>query len=130
MTIQVELWALVTFLAGLAITIVSGIVGAARYSLTQSEHRQDERHKASEKARIERAKHWDERFAALERAAHEEYGQWRRVERELLTLKADLPLNYVRREDYIQAVATIMAKLDAMSLRFENILLKGQRNEP
>ena len=43
------------------------------------------------------------------------------------TLKADLPLNYVRREDYVQAVATIMAKLDAMSMRFENILLRGQQ---
>jgi hypothetical protein len=42
-------------------------------------------------------------------------------------LKAELPLHYVRREDYVQAVATIMAKLDAMALRFENILLKGEK---
>ena len=44
-----------------------------------------------------------------------------------LKLKAELPLHYVRREDYVQAIATIMAKLDAMALRFENILLRGER---
>jgi len=46
------------------------------------------------------------------------------VEREILQLKADLPLNYVRREDYVLNMATIMAKLDAMNLRFENIILQ------
>ena len=45
-----------------------------------------------------------------------------------MQLKAELPLNYVRREDYVQAIATIMAKLDAMSMRFENILLRGAKN--
>ena len=50
------------------------------------------------------------------------------MEREILQLKAELPLNYVRREDYVQAVATIMAKLDAMSMRFENILLRRAKD--
>jgi bacterioferritin (cytochrome b1) len=70
------------------------------------------------------------RLDVLEAAARAEAGQWQRVERELLMLKADLPVHYVRREDYVQAVATIMAKLDAMSMRFENILLKGNANGP
>ena len=34
----------------------------------------------------------------------------------------------MRREDYVQAVATIMAKLDGISLRFENILLRGVKH--
>ena len=51
-----------------------------------------------------------------------------RLERDFLQMKAELPLNYVRREDYVQAVATIMAKLDGISLRFENILLRGVKH--
>ena len=70
------------------------------------------------------------RLDVLDSAVKVDAGQWQRVERELLNLKADLPLHYVRREDYVQAIATIMTKLDAMALRFENILLKGQSREP
>lgn len=65
----------------------------------------------------------------LDSAVKVDAAQWQRVERELLNLKADLPLHYVRREDYVQAIATIMTKLDAMALRFENILLKGASRE-
>lgn len=126
--IQIDTWALITFFVGLAVTIVGGIVGAARYTLTQSERRQDERHALSEKARLERATHWDARFSALEAAAKEDAGQWRRVERELLSLKADLPVLYVRREDYVRNQTIIEAKLDAVALKLENIQLKGSKS--
>lgn len=66
------------------------------------------------------------RLEKIEQASREDANNWQRAERELLLLKAELPLNYVRREDYMQTVATIMAKLDAISLRMENILLKGK----
>ena len=69
-------------------------------------------------------------LSLLDSAVKIDASQWQRVERELLNLKADLPLHYVRREDYVQAIATIMTKLDAMALRFENILLKGVSREP
>ncbi|MCL4759755.1 MAG: hypothetical protein KJZ96_15580 [Rhodocyclaceae bacterium] len=123
--VQIDLWALITFLVFLAVTVVGGIVGAARYTLTQSERRQDERHEAGEKARMERARHWDARFTALEAAAKADAGQWQRVERELLSLKADLPVLYVRREDYVRNQTIIEAKLDAVALKLENIQLKG-----
>ena len=51
-----------------------------------------------------------------------------RLQVELLKLQADMPLHYVRREDYVQSTATIMAKLDAISLRFENVLLQRGKN--
>lgn len=70
----------------------------------------------------------NKRFDRMEQTGREEANNWSRIEREIMALKADLPLNYVRREDYVQAIATIMAKLDAMSMRFENILLRGQKN--
>ena len=68
------------------------------------------------------------RLDSIEAASREEAGNWQRVEREILQLKAELPLNYVRREDYVQSTATIMAKLDAISLRFENVLLQRGKN--
>lgn len=36
----------------------------------------------------------------------------RRIERDLMGLKAELPKDYVRREDYTQQIATIMIKID------------------
>ena len=68
------------------------------------------------------------RLESIEQASRAEAGNWQRVEREILQLKAELPLNYVRREDYVQSTATIMAKLDAISLRFENVLLQRGKN--
>lgn len=50
----------------------------------------------------------------------------RRLEREMLELKAALPREYVRREDYVQQVATILTKLDAMQLRTENLILQAK----
>ena len=39
------------------------------------------------------------------------------VEREMMKLKAQLPLEYVRREDWIRFSSTLDAKLDAMRSR-------------
>ena len=77
----------------------------------------------------------DDRFDALDKALgriaegqNRNAADMARLERDFLQMKAELPLNYVRREDYVQAVATIMAKLDAISLRFENVLLQRGKN--
>lgn len=50
----------------------------------------------------------------------------RRLEREVMELKAQLPREYVRREDYVQQVAMILTKLDSMQLRTENIILQSK----
>lgn len=68
----------------------------------------------------------NKRLDRIEMVGQEEAKNWQRIERDILLLKADLPLNYVRREDYVQNIATIMTKLDAMSMRFENILLRSR----
>ena len=47
------------------------------------------------------------------------------LERQLYTLKADMPLQYVRREDYVRNQTVIEAKLDAVALKIENLQLKG-----
>lgn len=64
------------------------------------------------------------RLDDIEAAARQDADNWQRIERELLKFKAEMPTNYVRREDFVQSMASIMTRLDAMALRFENVLLK------
>lgn len=68
------------------------------------------------------------RLDVLDSAAKSDAGQWQRVERELLTLKADLPLHYVRREDYIRGQSVIEAKLDGLGTKLENAHLRTVNN--
>ncbi len=66
----------------------------------------------------------DERFDALVRRQEAERINWQRFERDLLELKADLPVAYVRREDYVRGQTVIEAKLDAIHSRIENVQIK------
>jgi hypothetical protein len=47
------------------------------------------------------------------------------LERQILELKADMPLNYVRREDYIRGQTVIEAKLDALASKLEIVQIQG-----
>ena len=51
------------------------------------------------------------------------------LERSFLKFQAELPVNYVRREDWVRGQSVIEAKLDSLALRMENIQLKGVRHE-
>lgn len=61
----------------------------------------------------------------MEAAAREESGNWTRIERDLLAMKADLPLHYVRREDYIRGQSLIEAKLDALGNKLDVMQLRA-----
>ena len=111
---------------GAALTLVLAITGAlARLLMTQFERRLDERFRTQEASRAEAQKLWTAKFETLEQCAQNEAREWQRIERDILTLKADLPLNYVRREDYIRNQTIIEAKLDGLALKIENALLKN-----
>ena len=122
MTMQLELWQLILLL----LSFFGASAGAGKLLLDQVLRRMEERFEAQDTTAAANQQQVAHRLAGLEGASRAERDQWQRVERELLNLKAELPLHYVRREDYVLAMATIMAKLDAMSMRFENILLRGQ----
>lgn len=121
MTVQLELWQLITLL----LAFFGAIWTFGKVLMAQFDQRLDERFKAQEKARELAQNHWDTQFATIERASREEAGQWRRIERDFLSFKADLPVNYVRREDYVRNQTVIEAKLDAVALSIQNIQLKG-----
>lgn len=125
MTMTLDLWHLILML----IAFFGACAGASKLLLDQVLRRMDQRFEAQDATAATNQQQVARRLDGLEASSRAERDQWQRVERELLNLKAELPLHYVRREDYVQAIATIMAKLDAMALRFENILLRGKNNE-
>ncbi len=121
MPIQFELWHLIY----VTISFLGLLYTFGKVLLWQFNKRLDERHTAQktllderfttqEKARVEGMGHWDSRFTDLEKTLKEEGREWRRVERELLDLKAELPNLYVRREDYVRNQTIIEAKLDSI----------------
>lgn len=52
----------------------------------------------------------------------------RRIDREILEMRAMLPEKYVRREDAIREQVMISAKLDALAAMINNIVLRGGNN--
>lgn len=117
MMVQLEFWQVVTLLLG----FLGFLIGLGKFFLVQI----DKRFEAQERVRGEAQKHWDTKFAALEGAMRADAAEWSRVERSLLELKADLPVHYVRREDYIRGQTVVEAKLDGLALKIENWQLKG-----
>lgn len=122
-------------LFGAVALLVAGFWAVLKVALWQHEKRLDERFAAMEQARKDGRKQWEERFSVHETGertrlqgvegrvtAVEEVA--RDHERNLLLLKADLPLHYVRREDYVRNQTVIEAKLDGLALRLENLKLR------
>ena len=62
-SIQIELWQLVTAMAGLASAFACTVWAMSGLLLKQIDQRLDERFQAMEAARQESSRHWDERFA-------------------------------------------------------------------
>lgn len=71
-------------------------------------------------------KRLNERFEALELARRESETGWAKLEREFLEFRGELPLHYVRRDDYLRGQAVIEAKLDALYNKIELL----QRSAP
>ncbi|MBG6248251.1 MULTISPECIES: hypothetical protein [Symbiopectobacterium] len=97
MKIEVEFWQLV----GLLLVFLGFVFAAGKILLAQIELR------------------LNERFGALEQGRSQSEKGWQRLEREFLEFRADLPVTYVRREDYIRGQTVIEAKLDAVYNKLE-----------
>lgn len=110
MTVQVDFWQLVLLLVAFL-----GACGATFWQVTR----------LMQKHLDVTLKAIGERLTAIESSNKEEVVQWQRVERELLDLKAELPLNYVRREDHVRGQSVVEAKLDGLALKIENLQLRS-----
>ena len=98
MMVELSLWQLITLL----LSFFGFVAGAGKILLSQIDKRLDERFET----------------------ARADAQNWSTVERQLYKLQADLPLHYVRREDYIRNQTVIEAKLDAVALKIENYHLR------
>jgi hypothetical protein len=124
MTVQVEFWQLITLL----LAFLGFLFAAGRLLLSQIDRRLDDRFEAMEKAREEGGRHWDEKFATVIDQNRREAEGWAALERDFLRFQAELPLQYVRREDYVRGQTVIEAKLDALYNKLEVIQIKGAKN--
>lgn len=113
MQIQIELWHLITLL----IAFFGACAGGGKLLLSMHQKHMDTKLEAV-----------TERLSSIEASNREEAQQWQRVERELLNLKAELPVNYVRREDQVRRDSVVEAKLDGLAAKFENAVLRMQVN--
>ncbi len=102
MWLQIDLWQAV----GLLVTILGGFFGMAQLLLKQNQ------------------KHLDEKFAANARAHSVQESDSRRIERELMELKAELPRDYVRREDHTRVIGAIQVSIDNLRLTIERAIMQ------
>lgn len=109
----------------LLMALISAFAGLIKVIVAQHERSLDKRFEKLEETRAFANQQLSKRLDTLDTAARLEANQWQRVERELLSLKADLPLQYVRREDYIRGQSVIEAKLDGLANKLENFSLRS-----
>ena len=123
MMVTVEFWQLVSLLLGFF-----GCVGAfGKLLLVQFERRQNERFGAIEKVH-------EASQTALRQVIQEYAGKAQRnaealseLERSFLRFQADLPVNYVRREDDVRGQSVIEAKLDALYSKLEVVQMREKQ---
>lgn len=123
MTVQMTFWELVTLL----LSFFGFAFGAGKILLAQIDRRLNERFAAMESARETSSRHWDEKFTTVIEQNRREAEGWSNLERDFLRFQAELPLQYVRREDYVRNQTVIEAKLDAVAMRIENLQLRENR---
>ncbi|KAB2896958.1 MAG: hypothetical protein F9K35_12975 [Burkholderiaceae bacterium] len=129
MTLQIEFWQLVGFGAGLLSGFAGIIFGAGKLIAGQFETRISERFEAMRVERAAEEARTNERFDALQRARELEAQGITNLEREFMHFKADLPLHYVRREDYVRGQSIVEAKLDGLATKIDNAQLRASMNE-
>lgn len=106
MNIQIEPWHLIG-----AIVSVCGTFWALAKVLIASTDRMIER-----------------RFNEIASSLKNQDESSRRLERDLMDLKAELPRDYVRREDYSITISTVMVKIDSLALRMEQAIREVYAN--
>lgn len=124
MTVQVEFWQLITLL----LAFLGFLFAAGKLLLTQIDRRLNERFETIEKAREEGQATWRATFTQHLDEERRETDLLRNIEREFLRFQAELPLQYVRREDYVRGQSVIEAKLDALYNKLEVVQMKGANN--
>lgn len=118
MQVQIDLWELTLALAGLIGALASAVWLFGAILVRQF--------KALLEARFS-AIHADANKRADADAKVEQ--QLRQFEKEFLTFQRDMPLQYVRREDYIRGQTVIESKLDALYSKLELVQMQRTKHD-
>lgn len=122
MQVTLDLWHVIS----LAVSFFGASAAAGKLLLTQTQRHLDDRFNAQEAARSANHEQVQRRLDSMEASAREEMGNWQRIERDLLKMQAEMPLNYVRREDYIRGQSIVEAKLDGLATKIDNAQLRAR----
>lgn len=125
--VTIEFWPFLTGIGSLLVFFLVFAFGAGKILLSQVDRRLETRFKAMEDARAEASRNWEEKFREIMAQAKQDAGRWQELERDFLKFQAALPVEYVRREDFIRSWTVIEAKLDGLALKIENMQLRGLR---
>jgi len=125
MKIELELWHLILML----LAWFGGVAAFGKVLLDQFEKRQAERFIAIDKAREDGQHSLNETLAAHVSEERRTVDSLKELERDFLKWQANLPLHYVRREDYVRGQSVIEAKLDALYSKIEVVQLKGAKHD-
>lgn len=118
MQVQIDLWQLVMALAGLIAAFASVVWLFGTILVKQFKSQLDQRFNMIQ--------------ADMTRRAQEEtkvVDQLHQFEKDFLTFQRDMPLQYVRREDYIRGQTVIESKLDAVYSKLELVQIQGAKHD-
>lgn len=118
MQVQIELWQLVTGIASVIAAFALMVWAFGMILVRQFKAQLDQRFTSIQLDLTKRAQ--EETKVA---------DQLRDFEREFLTFQRDMPLQYVRREDYIRGQTVIESKLDAVYSKLELVQIQGAKHD-
>jgi len=121
MIVTLELWQLITLL----IAFFGAVAAFGKILMAQFEARLNDRFAAQDEARTEGQKAIRDIFDKHVDEERRNADALQALERDFLRWQADLPIHYVRREDYVRGQSVIEAKLDALYSKLEVVQLKG-----
>lgn len=136
---RIELWHLLTACGAVLVFFLGITATLGKLLVHQFKEHVDEKFKAMEEARKASSEHWDEQFGKMEEARNASSKHWddqfgkldntaRQLETDFLKFKADLPLHYVRREDYVRGQTVIESKIDAVMSKIELLQIQGAKH--
>lgn len=124
MEVRLELWHLILLL----LAFFGCVAAFGKLLLDQVEKRLQERFVAQDVARKEGQDTLRKTLDLHLDAERTNATALQALKEDFLRLQADMPLHYVRREDYVRGQTVIEAKLDALYNKLEVVQLKGAKN--
>lgn len=123
--VQVETWALITWLVGQFVVFMACVFGFAKVLGGQVDKRLDEKFEAQEAAREAGSRALREHIDRYVTQGEKTSAQVTELEKDFLKWQAQLPIHYVRWEDYVRGQSRLESKLDALY----NNQVKGSGND-